>query len=350
MRVQNPERAWRQIEAHDAAGDGQFVYAVRTTGIYCRPSCPSRRPARDHVVLYGTAHEATAAGYRACKRCQPDHAHPQAARMAVACGMLERAETAPTLAELGAAVKMSPFALQRMFRRVLGVTPRQYFATRQMERFRKELGRGATVTSAVYEAGYGSASRVYEKSREELGMTPGTYRKQGAGEIIRYTTAASRLGRILVAATERGVCAVALGESDDELRATLEHDFARASVKRDDAALAGHLAVVLDRMGEHPVGMALPLDVRATAFQQRVWDALREIPRGETRCYGDVAQAIGQPTAVRAVARACGQNPVAMVVPCHRVVGKTGELTGYRWGVERKQRLLDLEGDRKIAR
>jgi AraC family transcriptional regulator of adaptative response/methylated-DNA-[protein]-cysteine methyltransferase len=346
MRLLNVERAWQQVETHDAAGDGQFVYAVRTTGIYCRPSCPSRRPARNRVAFYKTPEEASAAGFRACKRCQPNQLHPQAARIAAACKYLDRAhETTPKLAEIGQAAGMSPFALQRLFRQVLGITPRQYFATRQTHRFREELARSATVTSAVYEAGYGSASRAYEGSGGTLGMTPATYRKGGAEETIRYTIAGSPLGRILVAATERGVCAIAFAETDAELQAGLERDFARATLERDDDALAENLAAVLDRLRESPVSRVLPLDVRATAFQRRVWEALREIPRGETRSYGEVAQSIGQPTAVRAVARACGQNPVAVVVPCHRVIGKDGAITGYRWGVERKRKLLALESE-----
>lgn len=343
MTALNIERAWQQVQAHDVSGDGEFVYAVRTTGIFCRPSCPSRRPARNNVAFYKFSREASAAGYRACKRCQPDKLHPQAALIAAACRVLDEAETAPTLAELGTAAGMSSFALQRLFRRVLGVTPRQYFATRQTHRFRQQLPGSATVTSAVYTAGYGSSSRVYEKSTGTLGMTPGTYRKQGATETIRYSIAPSPLGRILVAATARGICAVAFADTDDELLADLERDFARAAITRDNAALAENLAAVLDQLREHPVSTALPLDVRATAFQRRVWDALQQIPRGETRSYGELAQSIGQPAAVRAVARACSQNPVAVIVPCHRVIGKNGEITGYRWGIERKQRLLALE-------
>jgi AraC family transcriptional regulator of adaptative response/methylated-DNA-[protein]-cysteine methyltransferase len=344
MRLLNQERAWQQVEAHDAAGDGQFVYAVRTTGIYCRPSCPSRRPARDRVAFYKTPEEACAAGFRACKRCQPNQLHPQAARIAAACKYLDRVhEATPTLAEIGLAAGMSPFALQRLFRQVLGITPRQYFATRRTHRFREELARSATVTTAVYEASYGSASRAYEGSGDTLGMTPATYRKRGAKETIRYTMAGSPLGRILVAATERGVCAIAFAETDAELQEGLEKDFSRATLERDDEALAENLTAVLDQLRESPVSRALPLDVRATAFQRRVWEALQVIPRGETRSYGAVARSIGQPTAVRAVARACGQNPVAVLVPCHRVIGKDGAITGYRWGVERKRKLLALE-------
>ncbi len=344
MTVLNTERAWQKIETHDASADGQFVYAVRTTGIYCRPSCPSRRPARDRVAFYSTPDEARVAGYRACKRCQPDSVHPQAAVIAAACRYLDRPrETVPSLGELGEAVGMSSYALQRLFRQVLGITPRQYFATRQTHRFRQELASSPTVTSALYQAGYGSSSRVYESSNDALGMTPGTYRKQGASEKIRYTTASSPLGRILVAATERGVCAVAFADTDDELLAGLRRDFARATVERDEIALAAQLSAILGQLREHPIGTVLPLDVRATAFQRRVWEALQQIPHGQTRSYGELAQAIGQPSAARAVARACGQNPVAVVVPCHRVVGKKGGMTGYRWGIERKQSLLALE-------
>ncbi len=236
---------------------------------------------------------------------------------------------------------MSSFAVQRVFRQVLGVTPRQYFATRQTQRFREELTTGQTVTSALYEAGYSSSSRVYEK--DALGMTPGKFRKQGASETIRYALASSPLGRILAASTERGLCAVAFADTDEELVANLQNDFAQATLERDDEALAPSLTAVLEELREHPIGTVLPLDLRATAFQRRVWDALRQIPRGETRSYGEVAKTIGQPSAARAVASACGQNPVAVIIPCHRVIGQTGALTGYRWGMERKRNLLALE-------
>lgn len=337
------EEHWQAIFAHDLLADGQFFYAVRTTGIYCRPSCPSRRPARKNVVFYPTSAEARAAGYRACKRCQPDTIHPQASRILVACRYLDEQETSPPLGELGRAVGMSPFSLQRLFQRLLGVTPRQYWATRQTRRFQHELATSPSITSAMYAAGYGSSSRLYEQSNASLGMTPSNYKRQGAGQKILYTTADSPLGRILVAATERGLCAVAFAESDEELCRALHHDFAQADLQRDDEILASRLAVVLSQLHEHPLSTALSLDVRATAFQRRVWQALQQIPRGQTRSYGEIAQQIGQPAAVRAVARACSQNPVAVVVPCHRVIGKNGKLTGYRWGLQRKQNLLDRE-------
>ena len=240
---------------------------------------------------------------------------------------------------------MSPYALQRLFQRILGVTPRQYWATRQTRRFQQELATSSSVTTAIYAAGYGSSSRLYEQSNATLGMTPSNYKKHGEGQEIFYTTADSPLGRILVAATERGLCAVAFAETDAELCRNLQHDFSQASLQRDDEILADRLAVVLSQLHEHPLSTALSLDVRATAFQCRVWQALQQIPRGETRSYGEIAQQIGQPAAVRAVARACAQNPVAVVVPCHRVIGKSGKLTGYRWGVKRKQILLQLESD-----
>jgi AraC family transcriptional regulator of adaptative response/methylated-DNA-[protein]-cysteine methyltransferase len=344
MTVLHTQSAWQQIQAHDPSGDGQFVYAVRTTGIYCRPSCPSRRPARKNVVFYPTVSEARAAGYRACKRCRPDSLHPQASMVAETCRYLDQPrEKAPTLPELGQAMGMSPYSLQRLFRQVLGITPRQYIATRQTKRLQRELATSASVTSAMYEAGYGSPSRIYEKAGERLGMTPNLYRRQGAGQQIRYTTASTRLGTILVAATDRGICAVAFADHEKQLIADLQRDFRQADLQRDDQALATRLSAVLAQLEEHPIGATLPLDIRATAFQRRVWEALQQIPRGETRSYGEIALALGQPTAMRAVARACSQNPVALIIPCHRVVGKNGRLTGYRCGLARKQNLLTLE-------
>lgn len=344
MTVFSSELAWQQVQAHDAGGDGEFVYAVRSTGIYCRPSCPSRRPARRSVVFYPSPAEARAAGYRACKRCRPDAMHPQVSAVAVACRYLDQPhEKPPTLAQMGYAVGMSPYALQRLFRKILGITPRQYFATQQAKRLRRELAASASVTSAMYEAGYGSPSRVYGQSGSQLGMTPAAYRRRGAGQEIRYTLASTQLGRMLVAATARGVCAVAFAESDEALIAGLEREFEQADLKRDDDALASRLATVLTQLSEHPIGAALPLDIRATAFQWRVWQVLQQIPRGQTRSYQEIAQTLDQPTAARAVARACSQNPVALLIPCHRVVGKKGQLTGYRWGLGRKQTLLEME-------
>lgn len=335
---------WQAVLARDLACDGKFVYAVQTTGIFCRPSCPSRRPARGNVMFFATAAQARAAGYRACRRCSPESVHPQTARVIAACEYLDRShEKSPTLAELGRAVGMSPFALQRLFRRVLGVTPRQYCATRRAGRFREGLATAPSVTAAIYQAGYDSASPAYRQPEDSLGMRPAEYRKGGAGLEIGYTLSASPLGRMLVAATERGICAVAFGDTDGDLVAGLRSDFFSAHLVRDDGRLAARVASVLALMQEHATAMPLPLDVRATAFQWRVWQALRQVPRGETRSYAAIAQSIGQPAAVRAVARACGQNPVAVVIPCHRILGKGGQLTGYRWGVARKRQLLERE-------
>jgi len=341
-------RAWEMVEQRSVAADSLFVYAVRTTGIFCRPSCPSRRPLRESVEFFATSELARAAGYRACKRCQPGEEHPQQKLVGLACEYIERnLETTITLEALGKVMELSPFHAQRLFRRTLGVTPRQYQQSLRMERFRGELANGASgrasVTDAIYESGFSSGSRVYENSAAEMGMTPTEFQKNAHGVRISYGIAESPLGKVLVAVTGAGVCAVAFGNLESELEDDLHARFARAEIRRDDAGLGKTLRQVVARLSEHPLAAELPLDVRATAFQRRVWTALRAIPRGETRSYAQVAAAIGQPTAVRAVARACASNPVAVVIPCHRVVGSDGKLTGYRWGVERKRRLLELE-------
>lgn len=344
MAALNIERAWQQVQDHDIYADGTFVYAVNTTGVYCRPSCPSRRPQRQNVNFFHTPADASAAGYRACKRCRPDADHPAAARIQEACRYLDLPhEKAPTLQAVSSTVGMSTSAFQRLFRRVLGVSPREYCAARRAQHLRGELSASVPVTSAIYGAGYGSPSRVYENYAGKLGMSPGAYRKRGLGQTVRYTISASPLGRILVAATELGVCAVSFGDSEDELKVGLQHQFSRATLERDDQGLARRLATVLAHVDDQPLSAILPLDVRATAFQWRVWNALQQIPRGETRSYAAIAQAIGQPAAVRAVARACGQNSIAVVIPCHRVIGKNRKLTGYRWGIERKRELLQRE-------
>jgi AraC family transcriptional regulator of adaptative response/methylated-DNA-[protein]-cysteine methyltransferase len=342
-------RAWEMVERRNVAGDALFVYAVKTTGIFCRPSCPSRRPLRESVEFFATSELARAAGYRACKRCQPGEEHPQQKLVGLACEYIERnLETTITLDALGKVMELSPFHAQRVFRRTLGVTPKQYQQAKRMERFRGELASGAngraSVTDAIYESGFSSASRVYENSAAEMGMTPTEYRKNARGVKISFGIAESPLGKVLVAVTGAGVCAVAFGDLESELEDDLRGRFALAEIHRDDAGLGETLRQVVAQLSEHPLAAELPLDVRATAFQRRVWTALRAIPRGETRSYAEIAAEIGQPTAVRAVARACASNPVAVVIPCHRVVGSDGKLTGYRWGVERKRRLLEFEG------
>jgi AraC family transcriptional regulator, regulatory protein of adaptative response / methylated-DNA-[protein]-cysteine methyltransferase len=337
-------RAWKMVERRDIAADSLFVYAVKTTGIYCRPSCPSRRPLRSSVEFFATAKLALAAGYRACKRCQPGEEHPQQKLINLACDYIDRnLDTTVTLEQLGRILNLSPFHAQRLFRRALGVTPKQYQQSRRMERFRGELARRETVTDAIYESGFSSASRLYENTGAEIGMTPTTYRRNGAGMKIRYGIAESALGKVLVAVTDTGICAIAFGSLESELEDGLRSRFILASITRDDAGLGETLERVLSQLTEHPIAADLPLDIRATAFQRRVWMALQAIPRGETRSYAQLAAEIGQPTATRAVAHACASNPVAVVIPCHRVIGKDGSLTGYRWGVERKQHLLEVE-------
>jgi AraC family transcriptional regulator of adaptative response/methylated-DNA-[protein]-cysteine methyltransferase len=363
-----PGRQWQQVLARDQRADGQFFYAVRSTRIYCRPSCPSRRPARKNVTFFPTAAAAEQAGYRACKRCEPDRAtprpDPQAAVIAAAAEYLsEHADQRTRLADLARATGVGRLTLLRGFRRVLGVSPGEFAKARRVARFQDALRPAEApaqhsphrkvspaptkrITDAIYEAGFGSSSRLYEASGESLGMTPRVMREGGAGLVIRYTTAASPLGRMLVAATPTGICAITFGRDDAELIADLRKRFDKAQLvpaKGNTGWLADGVAFVLSQTGEHPLAATFPLDVRATAFQQRVWKALQQIPRGETRSYSDVAREVGRPTAVRAVAAAIGANPVAVAVPCHRVIGKDGSLTGYHWGIERKRKLLAAE-------
>lgn len=337
-------QAWQMVLERSVAADALFVYAVRTTGIYCRPSCPSRRPLRESVEFFATADHARVAGYRACKRCQPGQEHAQQELVKRACDYIDRNRDAGiTLETLGTLLGLSPFHAQRLFRRALGVTPKQYQQSRRMDRFRGELLAQPSVTDAIYESGFGSNSRLYETAAAEIGMTPTQYRNRAKGLKIAYSIAESALGKVLVAATSSGICAIALGDLESELEDDLRGRFALAEICRDDAGLGDLLGQVLSRLAEHPLAADLPLDIRATAFQRRVWTALQTIPRGETRSYAEVAADLGQPTAVRAVARACAANPVAVVIPCHRVIGANGKLTGYRWGLERKRKLLQIE-------
>lgn len=342
--VQVWDRAWQMVESRQASADMLFVYAVRSTGIYCRPSCPSRRPSRASVEFFATSELAERAGYRACKRCAPNQEHPQAQMLTQACDYIERnLDSTIKLDNLGKIVGLSAFHAQRLFRRYLGISPRQYQQARRMERFRQNLITNDSVTTAIYEAGFTSTSRLYESANEHLGMTPTEYRKGGRDVTIRYAITDSPLGKMLVAATDVGICATAFGSLASELEDGLASRFPASKRERDQAGLGEIIKKILAQMTEHPVALELPLDVRATAFQRRVWEALMRIPRGETRTYSQIAKEIGQPTAVRAVARACATNPVAVVVPCHRVIGSDGTLTGYRWGVERKKKLLELE-------
>lgn len=352
----NRRRAWQQVLARDPRANGRFVYAVHSTQIYCRPTCPSRRPAPAGVAFFPTAIAAEHAGYRACKRCRPDQpAHnsdPHAAIVAEAARRLAQDPVEPVrLAHLARELRIGRLTLLRAFRRVFGVTPTEFQRTQRMDRFRQSLHPSATkskrITDAIYTAGFSSSSRVYETSDRVLGMTPTTLRAGGAGAEIRYTTAASPFGRVLVAATGVGICAIAFGPGDAELISDLRARFPRANLRAARGAdrwLRDAVAYIASQTTEHPLAATFPLDLRATAFQHRVWKALQQIPRGKTCSYAEVARKLGRPKAVRAVGRAIASNPIAVVVPCHRVIGSDGSMTGYRWGIERKQKLLTCEG------
>jgi AraC family transcriptional regulator, regulatory protein of adaptative response / methylated-DNA-[protein]-cysteine methyltransferase len=339
-------RLWTAFEARDAAADGRFVVAVTSTGIYCKPSCPARRPKRENVRFYPVPEAAEQAGYRACKRCRPDRAEaadPRLAAIRKAARLIEAAEAIPTLPALGRAVGLSPHHLQRLFTEIVGVSPRAYGEARRVARLKADLKRGEPVAQAMYGAGYGSASRLYEKARAELGMTPARYRKGGVGEAVRFAIRKSPLDLLLVAATERGVCMIALGDDEGRLARALAVEFPGAALARDEAGLGAYVEPIVRHLSGKLPHLALPLDVRATAFQRRVWQELQRIPAGRTASYRDVARRIGKPKAVRAVANACASNPVPLVVPCHRVVGADGALGGYRWGEKRKAALLARE-------
>ena len=339
-------KSWQQVLARDPRADGQFFYAVKTTKIFCKPSCPSRRPERKNVTFFPTAEMAAAAGYRPCLRCEPESVEkkpdPQVAAIdRVASYLTEHAEQRTKLKDVAKATGLAPLTILRGFKRVLGVSPREYAKAQRLGKFKERvrLPKG-TVTEAIYEAGFGSSSRMYEGADQTLGMTPTALKNGGKGEVIRYTETQTPLGTMLVGATAKGICWVSFGEG---LVDGLREAFPKAELKQMDRELSFAVDAIVDGMGESPKAFALPLDVRATAFQQRVWRALREIPRGQTRTYSEIAQALGTPSSVRAVAGACAANPVAVIVPCHRVVGKNGSLTGYRWGVERKRALLEAE-------
>ncbi len=338
------EQAWAAVLARDPSADAELVYAVKTTGVFCRPTCPSRRPSRTHVVFFPDSESAADAGFRPCRRCRPQLPHADAALVESVSAKLQT-DRPVTLEELARSTGRSPFTIERAFRRVLGITPAQYQRQRRAASFRKELATGsARVTDAIYDAGYSGPGRAYENA--QLGMAPGKFRAGGKDAEIGYAIGESSLGQVLIAATERGLCSVILGDSESQLTRELRTQFPAAKI-RPEASLQPHLRKVLSQFSAHPAALDLPLDLRATAFQMRVWEALRNIPRGETRTYTQVAQSLGQPTAVRAVARACATNPVAVVIPCHRVIGSDGKLTGYRWGIERKEKMLALE--RKAA-
>jgi AraC family transcriptional regulator of adaptative response/methylated-DNA-[protein]-cysteine methyltransferase len=340
------DEAWTAVVERDGRYDGRFFYAVKTTGVFCRPSCASRRPNRENVSFFATTDAAETAGFRACKRCRPTSTKPPIAirTVAAARALLDASLDKPlTLEALAREVGLSPFHLQRMFKREVGLSPKKYVDMRRSEALRSELRRGETVSRATYGAGYGSSSRVYERSDAHLGMTPATYRRGGKGAHIRYAIVPTTFGRLLVGATDRGVCAVTLGDDDETVERALAAEYPYATRERSDDSLGAWVSAIARYLdGAGPIS-DVPVDVDGTAFQRSVWQALQEIPYGATRSYTEVATAIGHPTAARAVARACASNRVALVIPCHRVVRESGSLGGYRWGVERKERLLAQE-------
>lgn len=337
---------WTAVVARDAAADGRFFYSVRSTGVYCRPSCAARTPRVENVRFHSSAEEAERAGFRPCKRCRPDEpplAERRTALVAELCRLLEASDEIPSLKELASHVGLSLFHTHRVFKSVTGLTPRAYASAHRAERMRRALRETGNVTEAIYEAGYGSSARFYEASDSLLGMTPTKYRDGGANLEIRFAIGECSLGSVLVAATDRGVCAILLGDDPEALAHDLERRFPRAELVGGDESFERLVAQAVALVENPGLGTELPLDIRGTAFQQRVWRALSRIPVGETRSYSELAKAIGAPGAARAVARALGANPLAVAIPCHRVVRRDGALSGYRWGVERKRALLARE-------
>src|SRR5262245_1142497 len=337
---------WQAVLTRDRQADSWFLYGVRSTGICCRPSCASRNAPPGLVTVFGSPPEAERAGFRACKRCRPSDAtaaDPWVAKVRRACLCLARATEMVTLRELAVRIGGSPYHLQRNFKRLVGVSPRAFGEACKLHRMKHGLRRGSGVTAALFDAGYGSTGRFYERGGPRLGMTPSEYKKGGAGMGIGYTVIDSPIGKLLVGATERGVCAVAIGGSSSELEQQLEREYPRASIARDPLRLEQFATQVVAHLAGRAPSLDLPLDLQATAFQWQVWTELMSIPRGERRSYGEVAAAIGRPRASRAVARACASNPVALAIPCHRVVPSAGGVGGYRWGTARKKALLALE-------
>jgi AraC family transcriptional regulator of adaptative response/methylated-DNA-[protein]-cysteine methyltransferase len=344
--ARNNENQWQAVRNRDAGQDGRFVFAVSSTGVYCRPSCPSRRPRRENVTFFARPNDAEKAGYRACLRCRPRAigGNAQMEMLKAVCRYIEQHLDEPiTLARLGSAFRQSPFHLQRTFKSLLGISPRAYADSCRVNQLKHNLRAGHSVTRAMYDAGYSSSSRLYERTASQLGMTPDKYRRGAIAAPIRYSCTDSPLGRMLIAATDKGICAIQFADSDDELEHGLKHEFPFAIRRRDDAAMRSWREDLVCQMRGQKLNAMLPLDIQATAFQRRVWSCLQAIPFGATRSYGQVAKAIGQPTATRAVARACATNPVAVAIPCHRVVRGDGEVGGYRWGAERKKALLEIE-------
>lgn len=342
----NDAACWQAVLDRDTSSDGTFVYGVVSTGVFCRPSCPARRPLRENVQFFRNAEGAQRAGLRPCLRCRPllDSAHPGAERIVRLCRFIERnRDTQVKLADLSRAAGISSFHLQRSFKGLLGITPREYLEARRMQALKEGLRQGRSVTDAMFEAGFGSSSRLYEKANGHLGMAPRAYQRGGGGTTIRYSFVETPLGMLVVAATGRGICAIEFGESRTRLRSRLQAQFAGATLIQDQGELRSAAGALRRHLDGGQRQLRLPLDIRATAFQQRVWKLLQAVPYGATVTYSDVARRLGQPAAARAVAAACAKNPVALAVPCHRVVRADGTPGGYRWGLKRKQILLSKE-------
>jgi AraC family transcriptional regulator, regulatory protein of adaptative response / methylated-DNA-[protein]-cysteine methyltransferase len=340
------DRCWEAVVARDSRRDGEFFFAVSTTGVYCRPSCAARRPRRENVRFFRTPEAAEQAGYRACLRCRPRAftGNTESDSVKAICRFIEQHLDEPmTLGRLAKEFHQSPFHLQRRFKAVLGITPREYADSCRLKMLKRNLQAGDSVTRAMYDAGYGSSSRLYERTASQLGMTPDKYRRGAIAASIRYTIADSPLGRMLIAATERGICSIQFARTDGELIEGLKREFPFAVRRPDDGELQAWVSTLLHHLRGKDLNSSLPLDIRATAFQRKVWQYLQSIPFGETKSYIEVAKAIGKPRACRAVARACATNPVAIAIPCHRVVREDGSMGGYRWGLKRKQALLELE-------
>jgi AraC family transcriptional regulator of adaptative response/methylated-DNA-[protein]-cysteine methyltransferase len=353
MAVTPQQKWWDAVLNRDANQDGNFFFGVSSTGVYCRPSCPAKRPRRENVTFFRRPEEAEQAGYRACLRCRPKAAgqNLQTESVKRICRYIEQHLDEPvTLRTLGDVFGLSPFHLQRTFKKALGITPKAYADSCRMDLLRHNLRTGKNVTNALYDAGYSSSSRLYERTASHLGMTPDKYRRGAVAAAIRYTCADSPLGRMLVAATEKGICAIQFGDRDEELVEGLKREFPFANRKRDDESMKAWTNTVLSQITGHKLNRSLPLDIQATAFQRRVWAHLQSLPFGATQSYAEVAKAIGKPSAARAVARACATNRIAVAIPCHRVVRGNGEMGGYRWGVDRKKTLLQLEQRASLRR
>ncbi|HVF48936.1 MAG TPA: bifunctional DNA-binding transcriptional regulator/O6-methylguanine-DNA methyltransferase Ada [Pyrinomonadaceae bacterium] len=344
--TQSNEWRWHIVETKNAEFDGAFFFGVSSTGIYCKPSCASRRPKRENTRFFASCSEAESEGFRACLRCRPQAENTRSTNAEIvmqACRIIEnKFDDDISLESLAAELNVSPSHLQRTFKQTLGISPKEFAGMQRLNNFKKEV-RQSDVTTAMYGSGFGSSRALYEKATQNLGMTPATYRKGGRNLDISYATAESSLGKMLVAATERGVCAVAFGETEEQLEANLAREFPAAKLQPDEGSLQTHVRAIIAYLDGQRRTLDLPLDLQATAFQLQVWTELRRIPYGETRSYKEIAESIGNAKAVRAVARACASNPVALVNPCHRVVGANGALSGYRWGVERKKILLERE-------